>query len=452
MHGVTAAVSRLADEKTPVAVVGLGKIGLPLAIHFVRRGRRVVGSDANLEVVKGINHGRSHVPEEPGLELEVARAVECGKLKATVDTVAAVQEAGIIVVVVPVVVDDEHEVDFHAIDSVTRAIGRGLAPGKLVIYETTLPVGTTAERFRSQLEELAQLEAGRDFYLAYSPERVSSGRIFRDLETYPKVVGGVDEASAAAACTFYRSVLDVDVIVMASAGDAEFVKLIETTYRDVNIALANEYARFADRRGLDAAEAIAAANTQPFSHIHTPGLGVGGHCIPVYPYFLLRDADADLTLPRRARIVNDNMAAYAARRLERVIGPLANCPVLILGASYRGDVRQHAFSSSRLLQAALAERGASVLVHDPLFSDAELEALGYRPFQAADATHIRAIVLQAAHSAYRSFDFAPFADCHVVLDGRRALRRQAIESLGMRYLFIGDGHYEIDSVRGWGEG
>src|SRR5262249_38824989 len=219
------------------------------------------------------------------------------------------------------------------------------------------PVGTTNGRLRALLERTSGLHAGRDFLLAFSPERVSSGHIFRDLRRYPKVVGGIDAASTAAAVAFYGSVLDAgtDIIEMASADEAEFVKLIETTYRDVNIALANEYACFADARGLDVSAAIAAANTQPYSHIHEPGVGVGGHCIPVYPYFLMQGAEeGSLTLPHRSRAINDGMAAYAVERIEAELGSVAGQGVLILGVAYRGNVREPAFTTARLLRHVLA--------------------------------------------------------------------------------------------------
>jgi nucleotide sugar dehydrogenase len=441
--GMSGRVTEFADPNSVVAVVGLGKIGLPLALHLVRHGRRVLGCDSNPQVVEGINSARNHIREEPGLDVELTRAVKTGRLNATLDTAAYVARADVILVVVPAIVDACHEVDYQAIDTATQAIAKGLAPGKLVIYETTLPVGTTARRLRRVLETNSQLEAGRDFYLAYSPERVSCGRIFRDLEAYPKVVGGIDAASAAAAASFYRSVLTVAVISMESADEAEFVKLIETTYRDVNIALANEFAQYADRHGLDVATAVAAANTQPFSHIHTPGLGVGGHCIPVYPYFLLQGDD--LALPRRARAINDGMADYATYRLEAEMGSLTDCPVLILGVAYRGDVREHTASPAHRLRTMLAARGARVYAHDPLFSDAELEALGYTPFQQRCAAGVRAIVLQADHRAYQTIDFVPFTQCQVVLDGRRVLERERIEALGMRYVCIGDG--QLGGVR-----
>ncbi len=442
---------RLPDlASSTVAVVGLGKIGLPLAVEYARHGRRVIGCDINPQVVEMINAGQSHVHEEPELTIEVPYLVSRGLLSATPDTTEAVRQAEVVIVIVPVVVDAQHKVNFAAIDAATAAIGRALHPGTLVIYETTLPVGTTARRFRQILEHTANLEAGKDFHLAYSPERVSSGYIFRDLRIYPKVVGGIDERSTAAAVAFYRSVLHADIISMASTGEAEFVKLIETTYRDVNIALANEFASFADVHGLDVAAAITAANTQPYSHIHMPGVGVGGHCIPVYPYFLLAGAEESglhtprtdsrlLMLPRSARQINDAMAVYAVQRIEAVTGSLARQSALILGVAYRGDVREAAFSSARLLQDVLLGRGATVYVDDPLFNENELRGLGYTPLPTGREGEIRVIILQADHRAYQSLDFSRFVHCQVVLDGRRVLSRERIESLGMHYMAVGDG-------------
>jgi nucleotide sugar dehydrogenase len=429
-----------------VAVIGLGKIGLPLAVQYALHGHRVIGCDIDPSVVNSVNEGKSHVQQEPGLARGLADVVSVGLLSATCHTTEAVRQAGVVVVIVPVAIDAKHEVNFEAIDAATKEIGAGLKPGSLVIYETTLPVGTTAVRFREILEQTSSLQAGSDFPLAYSPERVSSGSILRDLRIYPKIVGGIDEQSTLAAVAFFQSVLDAEVITMTSSDEAEFVKLIETTYRDVNIALANEFACFADAHGLDVTAAIAAANTQPYSHIHTPGLGVGGHCIPVYPYFLLEGAKETpnydypmLMLPRYARRINDAMAEYAVRRIEDSIGSLANRSVLILGASYRGNVRETAFSSTKLLQDALFARGAKVCIDDPLFSYEELKARGYTPFTPERREEICAIILQADHSSYLSLDFRQFSSCLVVLDGRKVLTREKIESLGMLYLSIGNG-------------
>ncbi|MGH2504766.1 MAG: nucleotide sugar dehydrogenase, partial [Ktedonobacterales bacterium] len=414
----------------------------PLAVQYANHGRTVIGCDINAEVVATINAGKTHNFEEPGIEAEIARLRRENRLSATTDTSTAVSEAGVVVVIVPVLVDDAHTADYRAIISASRAVGKGLRAGALVMYETTLPVGTTRELLRKTLEEASELVAGRDFFLAYSPERVSSGVVFRDLATYPKVVGGYDDASGDAAVAFYSSVLDADVIRMRSMDDAEFVKLIETTYRDVNIALANEYARFADTHGLDAYAAIAAANTQPYSHIHSPGVGVGGHCIPVYPYFLIQGAADDetaLSLPRGSRVINDQMADYAADRVERELGTLAGAQALLLGVAYRGDVRETAFTSARLLREAFTRRGATIYASDPLYSDEDLVALGYAPLPAGKAGEIQAIVAQAAHEAYKTFDLSQFPQCHILLDGRNAFTPQQAAAANMRYLTIGDG-------------
>jgi nucleotide sugar dehydrogenase len=435
-------------DSSIVAVVGLGKVGLPLAVQFAQHGKRIIGCDINSHVVEMINTGKSHIQEEPELATEVRRVVLEGLLSATEDTEEAVQQADVVVVIVPVTIDENHTVDFRAIDAATVEIGAGLRPGTLVIYETTLPIGSTAQRFASMLERTSKLRSGTDFLLAYSPERVSSGSIFRDLRIYPKVVGGIDENSTNAAVAFYRSVLEAPVITMASTDEAEFVKLIEATYRDVNIALANEFAQFADIHGFNVTAAIAAANSQPYSHIHTPGVGVGGHCIPVYPYFLLAGAENGdiwesefpmLTLPRYARRINDAMAAYTVDRIEAVFGSLAHQSVLMLGVAYRGDVCETAFTIAQRLQNTLIARGARVYVDDPLFSAAELCELGYTPLSPEHEHGICAIVLQADHSSYQSFDFSRFAHCRVVMDGRAALCREHIESLGMQYIAIGDG-------------
>src|SRR5439155_879076 len=263
-----------------VAVVGLGKIGLPLAAQYASKGMRVIGCDVLADVVESINAGVAHIHEEAGLEEAVAAAVAAGTLSATTDTTGAAKQAGVVVVIVPLIVAPDRSMDYRNIDAATRAVGRGLRRGTLVVYETTLPVGTTRQRLGPMLEKESGLKAGADFHLAFSPERLYAGRIFEDLRRYPKIVGGIDEASTKAAVDFYRSVLDAEVWAVENTETAEFAKLAETTYRDVNIALANQLALYAASREVNVSEAFKAANSQPYSHIHRPSLGVGGHCIP----------------------------------------------------------------------------------------------------------------------------------------------------------------------------
>lgn len=233
------------EPKGCVAVVGLGRIGLPLAIQYAWRSYRVIGCDSDARVVEGVNAGSAHIQEEPELEVWLGRALDRGMLCATQDTTEAVRQADVVVVIVPAQLNERHEADFQALDAATRAIGAGLRPGKLVIYETTVPVGATRLRLAPLLEEVSHLRAGRDFLLAYSPERASAGSVFHDLASYPKVVGGINEASLAAAAAFYESALDAPVLSMADTDDAELLKIVEMSYREMNRALAHEYARYA---------------------------------------------------------------------------------------------------------------------------------------------------------------------------------------------------------------
>ncbi len=312
-----------------VCVVGLGKIGLPLAAQYASKGLSVIGCDPDAELVSDVSRGRCPLAGERGLARSIRTSVAAGLLDATTDTAAAAREAQVVVVIVPVGLTAERQPDFSRLDEAAAAVARGLRPGALVILETTVPVGTTRGRLGPALEA-SGLRMGVDFRLAYSPERVSVGRIFADLKRYPKIVGGIDEASRDAAVAFYRRALDASVMTVRDTETAEFVKLAETTYRDVNIALASELAVYADQRGLDAVEAFAAANTQPYSHLHQPGVGVGGHCIPVNPHLLMGGASS-LGLPAMARRVNDGMAAYGVGKLEEALGGLRGRTVLILG-------------------------------------------------------------------------------------------------------------------------
>ncbi|MTA50133.1 MAG: nucleotide sugar dehydrogenase, partial [Actinobacteria bacterium] len=232
-----------------IAVVALGKIGLPLAVQFADKGHEVIGCDVNAHAVDLINKGIEPFPGEAHLAEKLATLVPAGKLRATTDTTSAVAECEAVVVVVPLFVDNDGVPDFGWMDAATEAIAKGLKPGTLVSYETTLPVGTTRTRFGPMIEKISGLVPGKDFHLVFSPERVLTGRVFADLRRYPKLVGGIDSASGQRGVEFYEAVLDFDVREdlqrangvwdLGSAEASEMAKLAETTYRDVNIGLAN---------------------------------------------------------------------------------------------------------------------------------------------------------------------------------------------------------------------
>ena len=419
-----------------IAVVGLGKIGTALAAQYVSKGHVVVGCDINPRTVESINAGRAPMREEPGVQDLIAQGVAAGRLSATTDTTAAVRLCSAVVVVVPLLVDGAKRPDYHMLDGAVDAIAHGLQPQTLVSFETTLPVGDTRARFGPLLERGSGLRAGRDFALAFSPERVKSGQILRDLATYPKVVGGVDAHSARMAGAFYRQVLDAAVIEVASAEVAEFAKLAASFYRDVNIALANELALCAQACGVDVLDAIRVANTEPTSAIHQPGIGVGGHCIPVYPYFFIERYPTTALL-RTARETNDAMAAHAVRLLEQAMGPLAGQRVVVLGLAFRANVKEATCSMAFRLVDALERCGATAQVHDPLFSPDELRALGVQPVDAAGLADADAVIIQSYHDQYRSLDFGRLRRCRAVLDGRNALPDDVVAALPCPYLSLG---------------
>ena len=333
----------------------------------------------------------------------------------------------------PLAVDGDAKPDWAALDSAIAAIGAGLQAGTTVAVETTLPVGTTRGRIAPALEAASGLVAEEGFFTVFSPERVYSGRIFADLAAYPKLVGGLSDAGEQRGAELYGSFLEAEIWPMGSAEAAEMVKLAETTYRDINIAFANELARFADRAGIDVERVIEAANSQPFSHIHSPGIAVGGHCIPVYPRFYL-EGDPDAALPAAARAVNDAMPAYAAERLEKALGGLQGARVLVLGAAYRGGVKETAFSGVFGVSKALEALGASALVSDPLYSDEELTALGLTPW---DGEAIDAAIVQADHAEYAKLSAADLPGARIVLDGRGVLDAASLAAAGIAVELIG---------------
>lgn len=408
-----------------VAVVGAGKMGLPLCAQFADHGWHVTAVDVQQSVVDAINEGRSHVTEEPGLAELVATAHVGGRLRATTDGAAAARDADVVVLIVPVMLDDEQQPDYRYMDAAVASIAPGVHPGSLVIFETTLPVGDTRERFAPRLEEVSGLRVEADFFVAFSPERLYSGAALRNLATYPKLVGGVGPASTARAAAFYDAVLDTEVVAMSNAEAAEFSKLADTTYRDVNIALANEFARYAERVGVDIHEVIAAANSQPYSHIHQPGLGVGGHCIPVYPHFLLSRAP-ELELVELSRRTNDGQVGVAIRALSQELGGLEGVPVLVLGLTYRHGVHELAYSRALPLIERLSHQGAVVSAYDPLLTPEETARCCATPWTWGEPGPFRAIITQTADPLFLDLDPAWFPDLEVVFDGRDSLRELAL--------------------------
>lgn len=415
------------ENRMRIAVVALGKIGLPLAVQFADKGHEVIGVDVNPHTVDLVNEGKEPFPGEAHLAEKLAELVPAGRLRATTDYSEAIPGVDAVVVVVPLFVNDETwQPDFAWMDEATKSLAAHLTPGTIVSYETTLPVGTLRGRFKPMIEQISGLEEGRDFTLIFSPERVLTGRVFADLRRYPKLVGGLSEDGTRRGIALYQQLLDFDVREdlpkpngvwdMGSAEAAEMAKLAETTYRDVNIGLANQFAVYADKIGVDVQRVIDACNSQPYSHIHRPGIAVGGHCIPVYPRLYL-STDPDASVVRTARSFNATMPQYVVDRAKEILGDLTGLRVVVLGASYRGKVKETAFSGVFPTVDALRAAGAQVLVQDPMYTDEELEGFGWQPYHLGE--NVDVAIVQADHPEYSKLTPADLPGVRLLLDGRR---------------------------------
>lgn len=424
-----------------VSVVGAGKMGLPIAVWIASRGATVWACDKSREVVAAIEAGEPGI-DEPGVAELLAEVQAAGRLRATTDTTAAAADSDVVIVIAPAVLTADRDADLSNLEAASRDIAAGIVAGTLVIYETTVPVGTTRERLLPILEA-SGLEAGEGLSVAYSPERVKSLTVMSHLDRTPKVVGGHDRSARNRAESFYREYLGAPVTAVESMEAAEFVKLAGMIYRDVNIALANQLATYAEGTGLDTEGLFEAANSDGECALLSPGIGVGGHCTPVYPHFLIGDAarrGIDASLVAGARRVNDEQPGRLSARLEKRLGGLGGARVGVLGLGFRPDVKEQICSPTFGLVEALRERGAEPRVHDPLYSAAELEGHGFAAWDPA-STEWRpaALVLVTGHSAFAGLDLAALreAGLRALLDGRRFWRAAEVEALGIEYLAAG---------------
>ena len=414
-----------------VCVLGLGRIGLPTAVMLANHGHRVIGVDTNPVVVEAIGQGRSPF-DEPEIPALLHAAVTGGRLRAQ----GAPQSADTFIIAVPTPVLPDNRPDMTYVRQAARAIREHLRAGNLVVVESTVPPGGTAGDVGPILEE-GGLKAGRDFSLAHCPERVLPGRVTREIVENDRVVGGIDARSTELAVELYRSFVK-GAIHETDAATAEMVKLSENTYRDVNIALANTLANIASRVGVDVWRVIEMANRHPRVNIHRPGPGVGGHCIPVDPWFLVDVAPEEADFVRRARGVNDSqparMADLALATLRRTEAPR----IAVLGVAYKAGTSDARGTPATEVIRRLLGSGASVSVHDPYVG-----RFGYPlvPLEEALAGADLAVVL-TGHPEYAGLDpgqARSLMRAPAILDTCGCLDRAVWEREGFRFTCYGDG-------------
>ncbi len=430
---------------TKICVLGLGYIGLPTASTFATHGLHVVGVDINPNVVSTLQNGELHI-YEPGLRTLVQAALKSGNLEICTQPEPA--DAFIIAVPTPFfsdrdgIHDDEayRLADMRAVTSATEAIVPHLRKGSLVILESTSPPRTTVDLLIPILEK-SGLKAGADFHLCYSPERVLPGQILRELIENARVIGGIDRPSSEAGRDLYAIFVRGEIVI-TDATTAEMVKLMENTYRDVNIAIANEFARLADRFGVDVWEAIGIANRHPRVKILRPGPGVGGHCISVDPWFFVEAAPDLARLIHTARQVNDAQPHFVISLVERAVGALAGHHVAALGLAFKPDVDDLRESPATEIIHELQNAGAHVKAYEPFKPDADLPGVTAIPTLEGALSESDVLLFLVGHTNFKQLDpvkVAALTPARIVVDTVSVCDPAAWEAAGFRLFRLGVG-------------
>ena len=412
-----------------ICVIGMGYIGLPTASVFASNGFQVTGMDINSDITTNLNAGKLHI-FEPGLRGVFMDALACGRLRISNE----VSPADAFIIAVPTPFYEDKRADLRAVISATESIVPHLKPGNLVILESTSPPRTTIDIVAPILEK-SGLTVGEDILLAYSPERVLPGHILRELVDNPRVIGGVDRASAEAGRDLYQNFVKGDII-LTDATTAEMVKLMENTSRDINIAIANEFSRLAENFGVDIWEAIGIANRHPRVEILQPGVGVGGHCISVDPWFLVEAAPDSAQLIKMARQINDEQPAFVAQLIKKAAGGLKGKKVAFLGLAFKPDVDDLRESPAVALVKHLQDAGGTVIAYEPYRTNASLPGINQVDSMEASLIDADLIVLAVAHSQFKDLDPQEIrvkTHADVVFDAVRKWDKAAWEKAGFHF-------------------
>jgi len=417
-----------------VAIIGLGYVGLPVTCLCVEKGMKVYGADVDKEKISLLKQGISPIDDQD-LKEKVKKIKD--KILLTENIEEAVKKSSIIIVCVPTPVDKDHLPDLNALKNVCQEVSKGLQKDTLVVIESTISPGTIEEIVLPLLKK-----SNVNFYLAHCPERIDPGNKKFTIKNLPRVVAGIDEESTRKASEFYRSLIDAEVTELSSVKAAEATKIMENTFRDINIAFVNEMAKSFDKAGIDISEVIKGASTKPFSFMpHYPGAGVGGHCIAVDPYYIISKAKQlgfnhqFLTL---AREINESMPAYTVKILEQELKKLnkkiKNAKVGILGLAYKANVDDIRESPALKIMNILKEKGAELFILDPYVKEKSNVKGINELFKKSDY-----VILVTDHKEFKNMDLGKLKENNIkiIIDGRNCLDKDKIKSLGIVYHGIG---------------
>jgi nucleotide sugar dehydrogenase len=445
----TKVVKKIKNGELKIAIYGLGHVGAPLAAVWLRAGAHVIGVDNSKKVLTAARKGKTVIPE-PKVNAAFRKGIDTGRFKLYDDPIKASEDSYFKMICVPVLSQDQDlSADLSAVSEVATMIGKGLKENDVVSLNPSVPPGTTEDVVIPIIEKQSRLKIKSDFSMIYNPERIYEGRAVEDIEeNYPAILSAVGPRSKEIAYTIYSQIFKKGVLLLDSIKTAEAEKLFEGVYRDVNIALANEMAKFCEAAGIDFWQARDAANSQPYCHIHKPVIVVGAACIPVYPQFILdvaKKINVLCEVTNISRSINDGMPAYCVRQAIRLLkfSELPKSTITILGLAFRGDVSDTRLSPTYSIIKELQKFGIrNINIHDPLVSDDP----GLSNFQRVNLTsdlkkalrNSNLVILSTDHQAYKKLGKRFFGNIPVY-DGRGLLK-----NLGKRrMLVIGQGNSNI---------
>ena len=436
---------KIENKTARIAIIGLGYVGLPTAVNFAENGFSVIGVNRTQKRVDLINAGGCYL-SDLNLDARVKRLVELGKLTATTDTVEATRASDVIIITVPTPVTSDKRPDLSFVMSAGRAIARGLGRQKLVVLESTVYPGVVDEALAPTLEQ-SGLKAGVDFGLAYCPERYNPGDADHGILDVVRIVGGITHEWAAVAARLYASNAK-NVFIVKDIRTAEAAKVIENIQRDLNIALMNELALIFERLHIDIMDVIAAASTKWNFNVYYPGAGVGGHCLPVDPYYLVHKAEElgyHAQVITAGRAINDYMPHHVFQLVVDALNDrersVNGSKIAVLGLSYKENIGDRRESPSEVLVEELKKRGAQVHLVDPYIDERDLQALALPEATAYDALAAAdALVLMTAHREFAGLDLRRIKNLMrtaIIVDGRRFFDHGTAAKLGFIYRGVG---------------
>jgi len=441
------------DGNVTICVFGAGKLGLPVALAFVDAGANVICVDSNQNIVDLINKGENPYPFEPYVSDILKKAIKEKKISASTDAIESAKNSDVIIILIPTITNQNNELDNSPLEDSLTSIGKGLSNGQIIILESTIPPGTTENYIKNKLEQVSGLKVNKDFGLSHSPERVMSGSILDDLrKKYPKIVSGMDEKTIKAVAALYNIISEKGVLTVSNVKTAEAVKVFEGIYRDVNIALANEFAKIAEKLGIDILEIINAANSQPYSHIHLPSAGVGGHCIPVYPHFILNldefNNKIEPKMIRLARSINDSMPLYtinlAKIALEENKKTISEAKISLLGLTFRGGIKETRNVPAFKMIKYFMENKIDFKLFDPLLSSEEINTIFGRKGENSLENACKqqdVIIFLTDHKEFKNLDLKKITswmnEKGILIDGKQIFQPKDVIEAGLFYKGIG---------------